>query len=383
MVVYLDNAATTKIDKRVLSEMNKYYTNRYGNASSIHFMGQKNNLALESSKEKVAKILNAETDEIIFTAGASESNNFLIKGIMKANRDKGDHVIVSQIEHPCVMKAVADLSDEVFKISIAPVNIKGIVDIKKLEKMITKKTVLVSIMTVNNEIGVIQDIDKISKLAHKKGALFHTDAVQAVPYLKLDVKRSGIDALSLSAHKFNGPKGMGLAYIKKGVKVKALISGGGQENSLRAGTYNLPGIIGMTKALELGYKERTKTVKNIKSLRDYFWKRIQKEIEDVKLNGDDKKRTPNNLNIMFKNIEGEAILIELSEQGICVSTGSACSSNSLKSSYVLKSLKLDKNFLNSNIRFTLGKYNTKKEIDYTINVLKKTCKRLRSFSPVK
>lgn len=383
MIVYLDNAATTKIDKRVLSEMNKYYTSRYGNASSIHFMGQENNLALEASKEKVAKILNAEADEIIFTAGASESNNFLIKGIMKANRDKGDHVIISQIEHPCVMKSVADLSDEGFKISIAPVNEKGIVDIKKLEKMITKKTVLVSIMTVNNEIGVIQDIEKISKLVHKQGALFHTDAVQAVPYLKLDVKKSGVDALSLSAHKFNGPKGMGLAYIKKGIKVKALISGGGQENSLRAGTYNLPGIIGLTKALELGYKERAKTVKNVKYLRDYLWKRMQKEIKDVKLNGDDKKRTPNNLNIMFKNIEGEAILIDLSEQGICVSTGSACSANSLKSSYVLKALKLDKNFLNSNIRFTLGKYNTKREIDYTINILKKTCKRLRSFSPIK
>ncbi|MEI7620437.1 MAG: cysteine desulfurase family protein, partial [Candidatus Falkowbacteria bacterium] len=243
-------------------------------------------------------------------------------------------------------------------------------------------TVLVSVMAVNNEIGVIQDIAKISELVHLKGAYFHTDAVQAVPYLNLDIKKLKIDFMSLSAHKFYGPLGVGLAFINPEIKIKPLIIGGGQENGLRAGTYNIPGIVGLTEALLLSYKEKTAYIKKVKTLRDYFWDKIKKEIPDVYINGSFKKRTPNNLNIRFRRIEGEAILMDLSFKGIYVSTGSACSAQNLKVSATLKAIGLDPNDLNSNIRFSLGRYNTKTEIDYTVKCLKDTVKRLRMFTPI-
>ncbi len=238
-------------------------------------------------------------------------------------------------------------------------------------------------MMVNNEIGTINKVKELSDISHKYGAYFHTDAVQAVPYIKINVSKMNIDFLSLSAHKFNGPKGVGIAYIKSGIRIKAEIVGGGQEEGLRAGTYNMPAIIGFSKALELAYLERDKYIKEVKSLRDYFWQELKKNISDIKVNGCLRNRVPSNLNVMFYSIEGEAILIDLSRQGVYVSTGSACSATDLKGSYVLKSIGLDKNYLNSNIRFSLGKYNTKKEIDYTIKCLKNTVKRLRSFSPIK
>lgn len=383
MKIYLDNAATTPLDPRVLVAMKPYFSVKYGNASSIHALGQAAWVDLRQAKERVAKLINGEADNIVFTSGATEANNLIIKGVARANTGRGKRIIVSSIEHPCVLESAKELGREGFDIVFLPVNRDGLVEPKSLEAAINKETILVSVMMVNNEIGTIQKVAELAKIAHRFGAYFHTDAAQAVPYLKIDIKKMGLDFLSLSAHKFYGPKGVGLAYINKKVKFKPLIIGGGQEDGRRAGTYNLPGIIGLTRALELVYQERGAYLKKIKILRDYFWKKIRQEIPEVRLNGSLKERVPANLNIMFSFIEGEAILMDLSYKGVYVSTGSACSASDLKASYVLRAIGLDKNFLNSNIRFSFGKHNTKKEMDYTIKALKETVKRLRNFSPIK
>lgn len=383
MKVYLDNGATTRLDPRVLAKMKPYLTEKYGNASSINYLGQSAYLDLMEAKNRVAKLLGGEAESVIFTSGATESNNLIIKGVALANQAKGNKIIVSNIEHPCVRESANELARAGFKVEFVPANSEGVVTPEALEKLIDKETILVSIMMVNNEIGTINDIEALAKVAHKYGAYFHTDAVQAIPYLKMDIKKMGIDLLSLSAHKFYGPKGVGVAYIKKGIKIKPLIVGGGQENNLRSGTYNLPGIMGLMFALELAYKERVEYIKRVKGLRDYFWKTINKEISGLKVNGSMTKRIPANLNVMFGSVEGEAILMDLSYKGICVSTGSACSATNLRASNVLTAIGLDKNFLNSNIRFSFGRFNTKAEIDYTIKALKGTVKRLRSFSPIK
>jgi cysteine desulfurase len=384
MKVYLDNAATTRLDPRVLAYMKPYLTDKYGNASSIHSLGQEAYLDLCKARESVAKNLNGDASGVIFTSGATEANNFIIKGVAKANKTEiKNKIIISSIEHPCVRESALELVKEGFVVEFVRADKEGIVQPEELEKIIDEKTILVSVMMVNNEIGTINDVEALAKIAHKHGAYFHTDAVQAIPYLKIDVKKMGIDFLSLSAHKFYGPKGVGVAYINRKVKIKPLIVGGGQEDGYRSGTYNLPGIMGLAFALDLSYKERNTYLKNIKVLRDYFWTKIRKEIPEVRLNGSLKSRVPANLNIMFSYIEGEAILMDLSYRGIYVSTGSACSATDLKASYVLKEIGLDKNFLNSNIRFSFGRFNKKSEIDYTIKSLKETVKRLRSFSPIK
>lgn len=383
MRVYLDNAATTKIDKKVLKKMMPYYENKYGNASSIHFLGQENDIQITKCKKDIAKILNGVSDNIIFTSSATEANNLIIKGVMRANRDKGTHFLISSIEHPCVLSSARELLDEGFTFDYVAVDSKGVLDLEDLKKKIKAETVLISVMAVNNEIGTIQPIEEIGKIAKAKGIFFHTDAVQAVPYLKIDIAKWGVDFLSLSAHKFYGPQGVGLAYVNKNIKIKPIIVGGGQENGLRAGTYNMAGIVGMTEALKLSYAERTKYIKNVKVLRDKFLKEIQKKIKNIRVNGDLKNRTPNNLNIMFEGIEGEAILIDLSLNNICVSTGSACSAQNLKVSSVITAMGIDPKYMNSNVRFTWGKYNTAKEIDYVVSKLVKTVERLRKFTPIR
>jgi len=384
MQVYLDNAATTRIDPRVLAKMKPYLTTKYANASSIHNPGQAAYLDLREARATVAKLIGGEETGVVFTSGATEANNFIIKGVARANRtEKKNKIIVSAIEHPCVRESASELKREGFQVEFIPASKEGIITPAALRKLIDEKTILVSVMTVNNEIGTIQDIKALAKIAHDHGAYFHTDAVQAVPYLKFDVKKMGLDFLSLSAHKIYGPKGVGVAYLNQTIKIQPLIVGGGQEDGLRSGTYNLPGIMGLAYALELAYKERSFYLRTVKSLRDYFWQKIKKEIPGIKLNGSLTQRVPANLNIMFGYVEGEAILIDLSAKGIQVSTGSACSATDLRSSYVLQALGLNKNFLNSNIRFSLGRFNTKLEIDYTIKCLKETVKRLRSFSPIK
>ncbi len=384
MKVYLDNAAATRIDPRVLAKMKPYLTAEGGNASSIHALGQAAYQDLFRVKKIVAKILNGEPENVVFTSGATESNNFIIKGVARANRSNNkDKIIISALEHPSVKEAAEELAREGFKVEVIPANKKGLIETAALKKIIDKRTILVSVMAVNNEIGTIQDIAALAKIAQASGAYFHSDAVQAVPYLKLDVKKMGIDFLSLSAHKFYGPKGVGVAYLNRKIRIKPLLSGGGQEDGYRSGTYNLPGIMGLAFALELAYKERAVYLKKIKVLRDYFWRKINKEISGLRVNGTMKERVPANLNVGFGSIEGEAILIDLSHQGVYVSTGSACSASDLRGSYVLKAIGLEDYMLNSNIRFSLGRYNTRAEIDYTIKCLKRTVERLRSFSPIK
>lgn len=383
MKVYLDNAATTRLDPRVLVKMQPYFLDDYANPSSIHLEGQALFLELEKARGKIAKIFQAEAKGIIFTASATEANNLIIKGFARANKSETrNKILVSTIEHPCVMAAVAELKKEGFVIEYLAVNKRGVVELDELKKKIDDKTLLVSVMLVNNEIGTINDIAELIKISHEAGAYFHSDIVQAIPYIKIDIKKLDLDFFSLSAHKFHGPKGVGLAYVRPGLRIMPQICGGGQEGGLRAGTYNLPGIIGMAVALELAYKERTVYLKRVRSLRNYLWQTMNKEISGLKVNGCLRARVPANLNVMFGSIEGEAILIDLAAKGISVSTGSACSASNLKSSHVLQAIGLEDYNLNSNIRFSLGKYNNQKEMDYVIKVLKETVKRLRDFSPV-
>jgi cysteine desulfurase len=383
MIVYLDNAATTKLDPRVLKKMQPYFSEKYGNPASIHTLGQEAFSDLELARERIAKILGADKKGVVFTSSATEASNMIIRGVALANKtEKKNRIIISEIEHSCVRETVKKLSQEGFKIDYLPVDKNGLVTPNSLREIIGKDTILVSVMAVNNEVGIIQDIESLAEIAHKNGAYFYSDAVQAVPYLKLDIKKMNLDFISLSAHKFYGPKGVGLAYINPNIKINPIIVGGGQENYLRSGTCNMPGIIGFSEALFLAYQERNEYLKKIKELKDYLWQQLKKEIPKIKLNGSFKNRIPANLNIMFSNVEGEAILIDLSQKGICVSTGSACSASNLRASHVLKAMGLEKNYLNSNIRFSLGRFNTKKEIDYTVKVLKQTVKRLRHFSPI-
>src|SRR5680860_113620 len=383
MKVYLDNASTTKIDDRVLKKMLPYFTEKYGNPSSIHSLGQEAFLTLEKERERVAKLFGADKNGIVFTASATEANNLIIRGVSLKNKsEKRKRIIISEIEHPGVREAAKRLKSEGFVIDYLPVDKNGVVNPKSLEKIISNDVILVSVIMVNNEIGTIQNVKALAEISHKNGSFFHTDAVQAVPYIKIDIKKMGIDFLSLSAHKFYGPKGVGLAYINPAVEVSPIIVGGGQENNLRSGTHNLPAIVGLSEALSISYRERDKYLKKVTGLRDYFLINLKKGVPELKLNGSLSKRVPANLNVMFRCIEGEAILMDLSQKGIYVSTGSACSASDLRSSYVLKAIGLSDNYLNSNIRFTLGRFNTKKEIDYTIREIKRTVKRLREFSPI-
>lgn len=383
MKVYLDNAATTKLDSEVLKAMMPYFKASFANPSSIHFSGQKNNLVLEKSRKEIAKYLDTSSERIIFTSGATEANNFIIKGTMEANKDKGNHLIVSSIEHPSVYQTALELKKNGYRVDFLEVNKRGIVEPDKLKKLLRKDTVLVSVMGANNEVGTKQPLADLVKITKKNKTYFHSDLVQMIAYEDISLNKLGLDFASISAHKFNGPDGVGVAVINRDFKIKPLLTGGSQENNYRSGSYNLAGIVGMTKALELAHKSKLENRKKVKQLRDYFWQGLKKEIKDISLNGCLKRRLVNNLNVLFKNIEGEAILIDLSNKGIEVSTGSACSAINLKSSYVLSAIGLKDEELNSNIRFSLSKDNTKEEIDYTISQLKKITKRLRSFSPIK
>ena len=384
MEVYFDNSATTKLDNSVLLKMINFFEEDYGNASSIHFKGEAAYNAQEKARKEISEILNCEPKNIVFTSSATEANNMIIKGVARANKAKGNHILISAIEHPCVLNSAEQLKKDGFEVEHIPVGADGIVDLDLLAKMIKPETVLVSIMAVNNEIGVIQDVKAIAKIVHDKGSFYHVDAVQSVPYLKIDIKDWDVDFLSLSAHKFYGPKGVGLAYVNKNIKIEPLIVGGGQEFGFRSSTYNTPGIVGMAEAIKLAYKtERESNLKQIKELRDHLLMRIQNEIPDIFINGSLEKRTPNNLNVGFKGVEGEAILMDLSSKGICVSTGSACGSANLKASHVLYGIGVSGYFIHSNIRFSLGKYNTIEEVNYVVDCLKDTIIRLRGFSAVK
>jgi len=381
-IVYLDNAATTKLDNNVFNEMIPYLTENYGNSSSIYKLGKQSKKAIEESRNKIAKILNCDPKEIYFTSGGTESDNIAIKGIAKSYKNKGNHIITSKIEHPAVLETCRQLEKEGFEITYVSVNNDGIIDLDELKRSIKSETILISIMYANNEIGTIQPIQEIAKISKEKNIIFHTDAVQAVGSVKIDVKNLGLDSLSLSSHKFYGPKGVGALYIKQGVKFDSLITGGHQERNKRAGTENVAGIVGMGKAIEIAYENLEKNNKKITFLRDYYIENIEKRIPYIKINGDRKYRLPGNANISFKFIEGEGVLLYLDLKGIYASSGSACTSGSLEPSHVLLAIGLSHEIAHGSLRITIGKYNTKQEIDYLVESLVEIVNKLRLMSPL-
>lgn len=378
--IYLDHAATTQVDERVLEVMKPYFTEKFGNASSLHQYGQEAKIALDRSREIIAKKINAEPEEIIFTSGGTESDNLAIKGVAYANRKKGNHIITSKIEHPAVLNTCKYLEKQGFKLTYLDVDKEGFIDLKQLEKSIGKNTILISIMYANNEIGVIQNIGKIGEICRKHKILFHSDAVQSFTKIPIDVKKISIDLLSFSAHKIHGPKGVGALFVKKGVGIEALNHGGGHEFGLRSGTENVSGIVGFAKAVELVTEDQ---IEHMQKLRDKLIEGILKKIPDTQLNGPrGDKRLCNNVNIAFNFIEGEGLLMHLDMKGIAVSTGSACSSKELKASHVLTAIDLRPDIAHGSIRFSMGRENTEEEIDYTIESLIEIVQKLRNISPL-
>ena len=380
--VYLDNNATTRMREEVLDAMLPYCKDIYGNASSIHQFGRPARKAIDEARADVADLLGAASaEEVIFTSGGTESDNFAIKGVVHALRSKGNHIITTAIEHQAVLNTCKFLEKEGCSVTYLSVDKYGIINLDELKRAITDKTILITIMYANNEIGTIEPIEEISKIAKERGVYFHIDAVQAVGKLAFKVKDINTDLLSMSGHKIYGPKGIGAIYIKKGTKITQEMHGGHHEMNKRAGTENVPGIVGLGKAAKLAKKEISVEDK-IKDLRDYLHKGITSNIEDVRLNGHPEKRLPNTLNISFTYLEGESIILNLDMEGIAVSTGSACTSGTLEPSHVLTAMGVDAVNTQGSVRFSLGRYNTKEDMDYVIETLPPIIKRLRTMSPL-
>ncbi len=380
--IYLDNNATTKTDEQVVEAMMPYLLERYGNPSSIYKIGRESKRAVEEAREKVAQVLNCEASEIYFTSGGSESDNTAIRGIAYSYIKKGKHIITSKIEHPAVLETCKQLEKEGFEVTYIGVKENGIVDLEELKKAIKPTTTLITIMFANNEIGTLQPVEEIGRIAKENNVIFHTDSVQAVGSVEIDVKKLNIDSLSLSAHKFYGPKGVGALYVKKGLQFNKFINGGHQERNKRAGTENVAGIVGLAKAMELAYSNLEEHNKKIKELRDYYVNQIKEKIPYIKINGDMEKRLPGNSNISFRFIEGESLLLNLDLKGICASSGSACTSGSLDPSHVLLAIGLPHEIAHGSLRISIGKYNTKEEIDYVVENLVEIVGRLREMSPL-
>ena len=368
-IKYFDNAATTQVNQDVIKEMLPYFSIEYGNPSSLYSIGRRAKRALEEARRKIANIINCKPNEIYFTSCGTESDNLAIKGIAYANKEKGKHIITSKIEHPAVLNTCKELEEQGYKVTYLDVDQNGIVNVEQLKASIKTDTILITIMFANNEIGTIQPIEEIGKIAKENNIIFHTDAVQAMGNLKIDVKKLNINALSMSAHKFYAPKGIGALYVGEDVNFKQIQNGGHQEKNKRAGTENLAEIVGMSKALELIYKNFENHNNKIKELRDYYIEKIQSNIVDSKLNGDRINRLPGNANMSFKNINAEELLFELDDKGICASAGSACSSGSTSPSHVLTAIGLPPERANGTLRVTIGMNNTKEEVDYLINAL--------------
>jgi cysteine desulfurase len=381
--IYLDYAATTPVDPEVLQAMLPYYSDSFGNPSSIHWFGRENRKAVEDARAVVAAQIGADaSNEIIFTGSGSESDNMAIRGVAAANREKGDHIITSSIEHHAVYDTCRALEKEGFKVTYLPVDASGVIDPKEVVKAITPGTILVTIMHANNEVGTIQPIAEIGKLLRERKILFHTDAVQTVGNIPVDVRELSVDLLSLAAHKFYGPKGVGALYVRRGVRVNQLIFGGAQERNRRAGTENIPGIVGMAKALELANLELEVQVERLTRLRDYLIEQILERFECVRLNGDRIRRLPGNTNFSFEFIEGESLLLNLDLKGIAASSGSACTSGSLEPSHVLLAMGICHEIAHGSLRMTLGKSTTREQIDYVLEVLPEIVAKLRAMSPL-
>lgn len=380
--IYMDNSATTPVKKEVLDEMLPYFTEKYGNPSSIYSLGSESRVAVEKAREQVAKVLGADKKEIFFTAGGSEADNWAIKGIALKNKDKGNHIITTKIEHHAVLHTCEYLQKHGFDVTYLDVNEEGLIDIEDLKSAITDKTILISIMYANNEIGTIQPIKEIGEIAKERKICFHTDAVQAIGNIRINVKELNIDLLSLSGHKFYGPKGVGALYIKQGTKIDNLITGGGQERTKRAGTENVPGIVGLGKAIEIAYENLEEKNEKLTNLREKLIAKIQENIKYVRLNGHRTKRLPGNVNFCFEFIEGESLLLSLDMEGIAGSSGSACTSGSLDPSHVLLAIGLPHEIAHGSLRLSLGVFNTEEEVDYVVEKLVDIVDRLRKMSPL-
>ena len=380
--IYLDNAATTALDERVLKKMTPYFTEIYGNANSQHYFGREAMKAVDEAREIIAERINAKPSEIYFTSGGTEADNWALRGSAYANIKKGKHLIISSIEHAAMLSTAKELEKEGFEVTYLKVDEEGRVDLEHLKNSIRKDTTFIGVMYANNEIGTLQPVKEISEIARENKITFFTDAVQAAGALKIDVNEIGMQAMSFSAHKFHGPKGIGALYVKTGTKLNRLITGGHQERSQRGGTTNVPSVVGFAEAFRLACEEREKESKYVASLRDRFIDRVLSEIPFVKLNGARYDRLPNNADFSFKYIEGESILFKLDLMGIAVSSGSACSSGSLEPSHVLLAIGLDEETAHGSIRFTFGRENTVEEVDYVVDTLKNTVENLREISPL-
>lgn len=380
--VYLDYSATTPVKDQVLQEMIPYFTEKFGNPSSLYDKGLESKDAVTHAREQVAELINAKPSEIFFTAGGTEADNWAVFGTAEKLKAKGNHIITTKVEHHAMLHSCAALEKDGFEVTYLDIDKDGFVDLKQLEDSITDKTILISIMLVNNEIGTIQPIKEAAAIAKKHKVLFHTDAVQGLGNVPIDVKDMGVDMMSLSSHKIYGPKGVGALYIRKGVSIANYMYGGAQENRKRAGTENLPGIVGFGKAAELAKANFDNHVKHCTQLRDYLKDRIINEIPDTFVNGTMEHRHPGNLNVTFEYIEGEAILLLLNQFGISVSTGSACSSASLEPSHVLSALGVPVEMIHGTVRFTVGDFTTKEDIDYVVDNLKTVVAKLREISSV-
>jgi cysteine desulfurase len=380
--VYMDHAATTYTKQEVLDEMLPYFKEIYGNPSSVHGFGREARKAVDLARERTAAALNASPDEIYFTSGGTEADNWAIKGVAWANKERGNHIITTSIEHHAVLHTCQYLEKMGFEVTYLPVDSYGLVYPEQVKEAITDKTILISVMFANNEIGTIEPIKEIGQIARERGIYFHTDAVQAVGHIPVDVKEMNIDLLSLSAHKFYGPKGVGALYIRKGVKLHPFIHGGAQERNRRAGTENLPGIVGLGKAIELAVANLEESSKRLTAMRDRLISGVLNTIENVRLNGHPTKRLPGNANFSFEFIEGESLLLSLDMKGIAASSGSACTSGSLDPSHVLLAIGLPHEIAHGSLRLTLGDDNTDEDIDYVLEVLPDIVQRLREMSPL-
>lgn len=380
--IYVDHAATAPTDKKVVEAMLPYMTEKFGNPSSVHSFGRETRREVAAARERVARLIGAADEEIFFTGGGSESDNFALKGIAFANQKKGNHIITTQIEHHAVLHTCEWLEKHGFEVTYLPVDEDGMINLADLRAAITDNTILISVMFANNEVGTIQPIAEIGAIARERGVYFHTDAVQAAGAAEIDVEALQIDLLSLSGHKFYGPKGVGALYVRRGVKIETVQHGGAQERGLRAGTENIPAIVGLGMAAELARENMMKNALYLTGLRDKLINGIEREIPDVKLNGHRTRRLPGNVNFSFRYVEGEALLLNLDMKGIAASSGSACTSGSLDPSHVLLAMRLTHEVAHGSLRLTLGRGNTEADVDYILAKLPQIIARLRSMSPL-
>ena len=380
---YFDNAATTRVKDEVLNEMLPYLKNKFGNPSSMYTIGREAKRAIEDARRKVAKLIGCTTNEIYFTGSGSESDNTAIKGIAYENSNKGRHIITSRIEHPAVLHTCQVLEKQRFRVTYLNVDKNGFINLDELTNSIRNDTILISIMFANNEIGTIQPIQEIARIAKMYNIIFHTDAVQACGNVPINVQKMGIDMLSLSGHKLYAPKGVGALYVKNGIKFERFIDGGHQEKNKRAGTENVPGIIGLGKACELANNNLESHMKHLQGLRDYYISKIEEKIPSAILNGDKQKRLPGNANFSFESIDGQSLLLNLDAKGICASSGSACSTGSSKPSHVLTAIGLSDNIANGALRTTFGEENTKEDVDYLVENLINIVEKLRNINSPK